>query len=1130
MVHNGSNYVNRFLVLDDLNDVDTVSDAPDSGDALLFNGVNFVPRPIVKADISDFTGVEFVLVTNVAGDLGSPLGSPRLGVDQDIYGVKTFKEGIVVEQALTVTGNDTSIQTTELYVTDPYVDINYGETGPGVGGGTGTSGIRVDRGPVGPIGSPEVSYPAAIMQWDESAKQWEFGVEGNAAPVLTANHDHIAADITNFTSAVTSELNNNNDLDEMRDVTYLAAPSTGEHLVFNSVSGDWENSDFAADVTTELNANNLDEMQDVSYTGSPALSAGQMLLYGGSPLGWRNHTPVKADISDFVESDYIHTFGNETKNGSLTINGDFTIGEFIANGSPQVETTVTIDSITVRIKDHAPLLNYGETGNGVDDGSGTSGLHIDRGTAPSGNARILWDENDKIWKASREVLVGSPLVSTLVTTALSYDGHQHTVSDLTDLSVTALEINSLTGIHTGARAHLGATPTVSTQILDCITRGADDAMDAGFNLSFSGGGEVLGLPTIPTVADAAASKQYVDDQVARKIAREGEIGSPLHSSVMDSGINLLFSGGGQVYGLPATPTGGDATAATSKQYVDDQDAAVQANLNAHANDMGSPQVWHMTADQNIFLDAVATGSPATAAAEVNTLAGVDTSTTVQAQLDDKISRSGEAGSPLDRSVMDSGISLEFQGGAEPIGLPATPVGSTSATSAAYVDAQDAAITAALNTHINETGSPVIHHMTPEQNTFMDGLSISGSPPGLQADDVNQLIGIDNSQTVQEQLDLKANFINHAGSPLGSPFVSTFVSTLINGDIQDSGYYVNDTAITTSNLWTADKIDTTKADKVIFGSPVGTGNFAGLDANGNLTDSGFNDASYADWDHTHDLLGSPETILNFGTAVDNYLNNTAVLVDLSDVTFAGLADNDFLRYDLGTTDWINVDAASITEFVHTTGAETIGGDKTFTGITTFSDDVTINADMTVTGTTTFIDSTNLEVTDQHITVNKGYVGATAGSTGSGIHVTRNEGTGSPQVPDTLGSLAWDDSLLNFKAGLLGSETEIARVGLTVAQPLYERQTGNGGSPTTGLVYTLTGWDIPIPATGYAAIQVFVNGIKQTEDDYSGSPLTSVGNKAYYVSGYGTGTITVTFNAGSEPAAGTDVEFYGFGYIG
>ena len=38
------------------------------------------------------------------------------------------------------------------------------------------------------------------------------------------------------------------------------------------------------------------------------------------------------------------------------------------------------------------------------------------------------------------------------------------------------------------------------------------------------------------------------------------------------------------------------------------------------------------------------------------------------------------------------------------------------------------------------------------------------------------------------------------------------------------------------------------------------------------------------------------------------------------------------------------------------------------------------------------------------------------------------------------------------------------------------------------------------------------------------------KAYTVAGWGTGTLTVTFNAGSEPAAGTDVEFYGFGYIG
>jgi len=1101
LVHNGTIYVNRFLTTDDLSDVDTTSEVPTSGDALMHNGISFVSRPLVKLDISDFTGAEFVLVTNVAGDMGSPPS----GTDQNIWGVKTFKEGIVVEQSLTVTGDDTSIETTELYVKDDHVILNYGETGAGVGGGAGTAGIRIDRG----IGSPDL--PDAILQWDENAGQWEFGVVGSAAPVLTANHNHVPGDINGLSAWFTAELGESlNTLDKMADVFYHdGSPPLGnkQHLLYNGTQNYWENKDFATSVTNELTTNNLNTMADVEYHGSPALAEGQVLIYEAVD-GWSNHNATKSIISDFSESDYIHVTGNETKNGNLIINGDFTVGQN-TSGSPQVETTTILNSVDVRIKDNVTTINYGDHVN-LDLGSGTAGFAVDRGSLPQ-DAFIQWNESSGVWEGSRSALLGSPLTPTLIITPFSYTNHQHTIDDLTDISADADEINTLDGIDT--------SKSMQTH-LDERVLSAGDTMDLGADLTFNNG-EVLGLPATPSVDDAAASKLYVDTEAA----------------------------------------------------------AVQAALHAHAIDTGSPTVWHMTADQNAFLDTVMTGSPTLAGGEVNTLSGIDTSTTVQAQLDDKISRSGEVDSPLARSVMDAGISLQFSGGGEVLGMPASPSAtaaaskeyvdtqvarkidragetgspldtsvmdsgisltfsgggevlglpaSPSATGAAskeYVDTLDTAQTVALTAHIDETGSPVVHHMTPEQNAFLDGLNITGSPETLTAAHVNFLSNV--TSNVQDQLDLKANFINHVGSPVGSPYVETFVSVAINGDIQDSTYYVDDTANTTSNFWTADKVDTTKANKVV-GSPAAVaGNFAGLDAAGDLTDSGSKAADFATAGHTH--ANAATAIDDWAAALDTYFTGTAILSDLSDVVFTGspsgtASANDFMQFN--GTNWVNITPTDIDEFVHATGSvsESITGTKTFTDIITFSSNVIVNADMTVAGTTTFIDSTNLEVTDKQITVNKGYNGPTSGSTGAGIYVVRDEAGSPVGSPDSsLGAtLIWDDSLENFKAGLDGSETELARVGLTPAQPAYDIQTGQGGSPTTDLVYTLTGseWNIPAPAANHAAIQIFVNGIKQTEG----------AGKAYTVAGYGTGTITITFNAGSEPAEGTDVEFYGFGYIG
>ena len=172
----GAGYANTVLVINDLGDV-TIS-APATNEALMYNGSVFINRVITKSDISGLVDLDYVTI----GSMGS-------GDVQDVYGLKTFVDGVVIETSLTVTGASTSISTTNLFVADPYIDVNFGETGSGVGGGTGTAGLRIDR---GPAGSPFLAD--AIIQWDEAASQWEFGLVGNVSAIADGSvlSSHIA--------------------------------------------------------------------------------------------------------------------------------------------------------------------------------------------------------------------------------------------------------------------------------------------------------------------------------------------------------------------------------------------------------------------------------------------------------------------------------------------------------------------------------------------------------------------------------------------------------------------------------------------------------------------------------------------------------------------------------------------------------------------------------------------------------------------------------------------------------------------------------------------------------------------------------------------------------------------------
>ena len=98
------------------------------------------------------------------------------------------------------------------------------------------------------------------------------------------------------------------------------------------------------------------------------------------------------------------------------------------------------------------------------------------------------------------------------------------------------------------------------------------------------------------------------------------------------------------------------------------------------------------------------------------------------------------------------------------------------------------------------------------------------------------------------------------------------------------------------------------------------------------------------------------------------------------------------------------------YVNLTGNETIAGNKTF------SNNITIVGNLSVEGTTTTIDSTTVNIGDNTLELNYGGSQTTGG-------ILIKDATG---ASTTSGSLLWDSSNDYWKAGKLGSESEVITV--------------------------------------------------------------------------------------------------------
>ena len=98
-------------------------------------------------------------------------------------------------------------------------------------------------------------------------------------------------------------------------------------------------------------------------------------------------TPFKNSVPSNITLDTDHLFVT----GNLTVRGNIT----------------AISSNTQVITDNIITLNAGETGSGVSTLGTTSGIEIDRGSAPGGPVQLIWNESTSTWQISG-VTPGSP--------------------------------------------------------------------------------------------------------------------------------------------------------------------------------------------------------------------------------------------------------------------------------------------------------------------------------------------------------------------------------------------------------------------------------------------------------------------------------------------------------------------------------------------------------------------------------------------------------------------------------------------------------------------------------------------------------------------------------------------------
>ena len=134
------------------------------------------------------TGVTSVSGTNNQVTVSASAGAVTIGLPDDV----TIDGNLTVDGTLTVSGSVTTLNTETLLVEDNQITLNSNVTGtPSV-----DAGLEVERG----------DLTNASLIWDESEDKWAAGVLGTETAISLEGHTHVASDVTDFNTAVDSEI------------------------------------------------------------------------------------------------------------------------------------------------------------------------------------------------------------------------------------------------------------------------------------------------------------------------------------------------------------------------------------------------------------------------------------------------------------------------------------------------------------------------------------------------------------------------------------------------------------------------------------------------------------------------------------------------------------------------------------------------------------------------------------------------------------------------------------------------------------------------------------------------------------------------------------------------------------
>jgi hypothetical protein len=116
--------------------------------------------------------------------VGAPYTITTTNNSDNITLATTSPQGVVISGNLTVLGNTTQVNSANTSITDNFLTLNAGETGPGVSTLGTTAGIIIDRG----------SRANVKLQWREGANVWQVSdsTGSNFANIITSATSGIA--------------------------------------------------------------------------------------------------------------------------------------------------------------------------------------------------------------------------------------------------------------------------------------------------------------------------------------------------------------------------------------------------------------------------------------------------------------------------------------------------------------------------------------------------------------------------------------------------------------------------------------------------------------------------------------------------------------------------------------------------------------------------------------------------------------------------------------------------------------------------------------------------------------------------------------------------------------------------